>query len=190
MTQGGMDIRTARRVACPSCRSNNFLGRPQCWQCGASLPPPEAAAPTAAAPAAAQPAFAPAQASPTPSPARRVGVIVGGAAACILVGLTGAVMVSGRSHPSSGGNRAVAAQQAELERMRQQMLHGSDLPQPSSATSSDPTQAAARREIDRLRREAGMADPHADSSGQVHLQGGGSMSADEWRKTQRALGGL
>ena len=29
------------RIACPQCRSNNFVGQPRCWQCGSSLPPPE-----------------------------------------------------------------------------------------------------------------------------------------------------
>src|SRR5437667_2351552 len=30
------------RIPCPRCRANNFLGQPTCWQCGGSLPPPEA----------------------------------------------------------------------------------------------------------------------------------------------------
>ncbi len=31
-----------QRLACPRCRANNFVGQAQCWQCKASLPPPEA----------------------------------------------------------------------------------------------------------------------------------------------------
>ena len=31
-----------QRLACPRCHANNFVGQAQCWQCKASLPPPEA----------------------------------------------------------------------------------------------------------------------------------------------------
>ncbi len=34
--------RSGERVACTRCRANNFVGQAQCWQCGNSLPPPEA----------------------------------------------------------------------------------------------------------------------------------------------------
>jgi hypothetical protein len=33
------------RIPCPKCRSNNFPGQTNCWQCGASLPPPNVFAP-------------------------------------------------------------------------------------------------------------------------------------------------
>src|ERR1041385_1987035 len=33
------------RIPCPRCRANNFVGTPNCWSCGGSLPPPEAFAP-------------------------------------------------------------------------------------------------------------------------------------------------
>ncbi len=33
------------RIPCPKCRSNNFFGQTNCWQCGASLPPPDMLAP-------------------------------------------------------------------------------------------------------------------------------------------------
>src|ERR1051325_5261862 len=50
------------RIPCPKCRSNNFLGQTNCWQCGSSLPPPEAfaaAQPSAMPPPQSQPQFAP-----------------------------------------------------------------------------------------------------------------------------------
>ncbi len=34
--------RSGSRIACTRCRANNFVGQAQCWQCGHSLPPPEA----------------------------------------------------------------------------------------------------------------------------------------------------
>lgn len=34
--------RSGERLACTRCHSNNFVGQAQCWQCGHSLPPPEA----------------------------------------------------------------------------------------------------------------------------------------------------
>src|SRR5207249_3799981 len=31
------------RIVCPRCRANNFAGKTHCWQCSATLPPPESA---------------------------------------------------------------------------------------------------------------------------------------------------
>lgn len=183
MNQKGLDIRERQRIPCPRCGANNFPGQVRCWQCGASLPPPEEIG------AASAPATPPRGSVPPPVPTRpsrrsRTGLWVLLAAALILACAIPLFLRSVRT-----GAARSASEQAELQRLRQQMLRGDELPgsQPAEPLEQNSVEARARRELDRLRQEAGLANPPADSSGQVHLQTGGSLSADEWQRAQRAL---
>src|SRR5690349_10083824 len=95
-----------QRVPCPKCKANNFLATTNCWQCGSSLPPPEAfgAAPqpapqgVARRPHSFQPASVEAAYQPTPVAGRGgLGVIIAVIVALIVVIGGGAAIVRSRS---------------------------------------------------------------------------------------------
>jgi len=178
MTPGGLDIRSHRRIRCPRCGSNNFPGRPRCWQCGASLPPPEDA------PDGPDALPAPAAIAPGRTPPRRDLLRSALWAAAALLVLGGVVLVARNLRPAR--EAAGSREQAELRAIERQMLHRGDLPGPD-APATDPVEARARRELERLRREAGLSTPPTDQAGRVHLGTGGTISAEEWSRARRAL---
>jgi hypothetical protein len=56
-------------------------------------------------------------------------------------------------------------------------------------TSIDPNSPEGRgqQELKRLERQLGPLAPPADASGRVHLQTGGSISAEEWERARRSI---
>ena len=65
------------------------------------------------------------------------------------------------------------------------MLNGSDAK--TMAPSSKPGATEDQKFIERLKQQHGLDSPPADSSGNVNLQGGGSISKEQY---QRTLDGL
>jgi hypothetical protein len=55
----------------------------------------------------------------------------------------------------------------------------------AAVNDSDPVVEESKRFIDRESRRAGLPDPPTSSDGRVHLRGGGSISADQYRDAQR-----
>lgn len=129
------------RIRCPHCGSNCFPGSDRCWNCGSSLPPPECVSPTT-----------PAGARERACPMERPGF--GGAKTALAVVAIMLVCVAGiyallQSHAASGVRRRQAQLEAIKERLMRERFHGgSGIP---IAPPADPTEAEARRELDRLR---------------------------------------
>ena len=182
------------RIVCQKCRANNFPGQPRCFQCGASLPPPEAVQPAGYS----QPHFAPqpqsvAQAPqipnhgafptpPYPSYARRnsslplvAGVIAIVVVCCGMLFLFTARKVSARRGATG---MAASAQVEELDRLRRD--HGISTP---DTPAHDADTEATRQELSRLRDKFGIntGNPHNPNDGSV--PNGGNITFDQWRRS-------
>ena len=210
-----------QRLACPRCRANNFVGQAQCWQCKASLPPPEAmntptvmgwgqqvGTPPAAGMQATQvqpvnpqgnwqsPAgVSSAQEMPV---ARRRGskmpLIMAGAL------LTASAMVWFAFHRSalppantSGLSLPPGVSTAGTEGVLPDGIlpgsHDIRFAQPERdpmPVSADPTEAAARRAVQRAIPRLGLP-PGTDSDGNVHLRNGSTISREQYEATQEKL---
>lgn len=202
-----------QRISCPKCRSNNFLGQPTCWNCGASLPPPEAMAPPASTiaryPAApvrnAEPPNTPTSIQPpiqsptnpyTHQPIhtpRATGLRIAIWAILILPVL---LAMSWYAKTRSGGN-AIEAQKDAAIKMQEELTRSLDerikasqeRPTGPGALDPDSTDAQARRELKRIYEKTGVgAPPPTDAEGNVHLQGGGTLTREQWEKTRDSLG--
>ena len=197
------------RIVCPRCRSNNFAGKTHCWQCNASLPPPEsvAAAPAPRGSAAnamhaanviAGPAVQRATTSQSashqhpieiargyPVPAGHTSIGKGTLAAMVLaVGAIAIILVwliMGRLHGDSETAHPVSSKPTAI-------AAPSDSSAPSTSPAqeeSDPLVAESKRFIERESRHAGLPEPPVSDDGQVHLRSGGSISAERYREVQR-----
>lgn len=152
-----------RRIICPRCGSNNFLGRPTCFRCGSSLPPPEElSAPelSGAARGVNGPSTAFAVSNPQISPVASVRpsvlklvVVVVVIVAVVLVAFTVV-----RRYTTPSPQRATA----ELEALKDKLMRERGLmPDPSSDPTVDPLEAQARRELQRLQRRLEEQSPLA-----------------------------
>ncbi len=198
-----------QRTPCPKCRANNFSGQTNCWQCGSSLPPPEAvgaATPTPyPQPAPQRPAENPASLAPAPfvqppayfSPPVRSGVGLGlriaiWAVLLIPILAAGAYMAFQRRAIGGVDSQAQAAIEANEKLMRefgqQVRQSGSGTSDPDVLDPNSPT-AQARREIKRLEEKGVIPTvPPTDAEGRIHLQSGGTISPEEWRRARESLG--
>lgn len=152
-----------RRIGCPRCGSNNFVGTPQCWRCGASLPPPEEIgqlnSPTGNAsvppslhgsPTTAGGPVLP-QAGPT-AQWRVVLAVVLAALVCVVIGMVVAGVI--RRNTTSSPRQALESLNPIKERlMRERGLSGRD------AWADDSVEARAREELRRLERRLGTMQP-------------------------------
>jgi hypothetical protein len=179
-----------QRIACPKCRANNFLGQPNCWQCGSSLPPPEALGqPVQPAP---QPYAPVPQAAPfahTIAPAARKG---GAWKTVVPVVLILVVAGAGLIYAAARNQKAPqAAVTKDLIQQLDQLKAQSGQQAPSSGTSAngpvDPDVAAAQRAIDKFRRDNPGFAPPTDAQGNVHLQGGGTITREQWERARNAV---
>ena len=199
------------RIVCPRCRANNFACKTQCWQCSASLPPPESTgAVIAAAPAAtrrvvhsvpdarySQGLPAAAQSGPAAprhaeldrghgAPATTGPRLNGGTAAALvcsaLLMFLVVWLVAGRLRTDSDAARALPSSSSA-------QLLAPPTPESRAAQAapddSDPVVAEGKRVIERESRHAGLPEPPVSGDGQVYLRGGGSISPDRYRDAQR-----
>ncbi len=187
-----------QRIPCPKCRANNFLGKTNCWQCGSSLPPPEAFGATPAAyvqpaqPAAFSSGQAPLGYHPQASAKRGGPAIAIAVAAVLVIVVVGAfAMARSRGHRGVPGNLDLSPEQMrqirEFQNSVRQSSGSSDL---SSSTDPDSPESQGRREIKRLE-DKGLVPsaPKPDSEGRIHLQSGGTISPEEWERARQSLGG-
>lgn len=197
------------RIACPRCRANNFVGQAQCWQCRASLPPPEAVLPQAfpaARPTAPAHPPTPRQAAPpsglSPKAASRIIAVCIGLIAFFSVVLAMqrrqetpqavAVPAPARTIPAlpevgaeSRPLTAPEAQRAVIGPMPQSPLA---LPAPSLQSEVPPLPLMARPAQEQMRKmtsETGVQP--GDLGAQVPLQGGGSLTREEYNAAVRKL---
>jgi hypothetical protein len=167
------------RIKCPRCGVNNFTGQTNCWKCSGSLPPPEAVSPPAVFP---QPQAAMQSSAPARVPARRGSrwMVIVPVALLILV-LAGALFwFASRRHAQTGAIGDIAAQLDALNAQKERILRQNP-PALSDPSVLDPDSetARARRELQRLEKKLGNSLPPTDAQGRVHLQGGGTLSAEE-----------
>ena len=80
---------------------------------------------------------------------------------------------------------ALKARQGEM--MKQGAAGSTGISDPYSLDPDSP-EAKAQRELKRLREKAGIsAPPPTDANGNVHLQGGGTLTREEWEKAQNSV---
>jgi hypothetical protein len=74
---------------------------------------------------------------------------------------------------------------------KQKELGGATPPSISNPASLDPDslEGRAQRELQRLQKKAGVGGPPTDANGNVHLQGGGVISREEWEKARSSVTG-
>ena len=189
-----------QRIFCPRCRANNFLGQTNCWQCGASLPPPEAGAyvPSPAnilrgAPM--QPSQIPVQhppqwqANPNPpfdtssSSNRKIWFVV----IPVILVLIGVIfyLMSMLNSKKAGPTDDLHAQIERLKQQEKGMMDNRN--KPTGTDEVDETTQAAKREIQRLREKQGLTAPNPDADGSITLQTGGKITSEDWDKARRSL---
>ena len=199
-----------QRIPCPRCRSNNFPGHTNCWQCGATLPPPESAFPISVRSARPNVEFPIPNALPMPppvAPGSRAMVSLPSAAprpgfnwfylrlGILAVTLLG--MLAGATYYANLGRTATqidsGTQQAieqidQMGRSMEQMINQSQQPI-SSPAAMDPNsvEAQAKRELERLQRQHGVTPPPVSPDGTVRLQSGGTLNPEEYERARRAL---
>lgn len=166
----------SERVRCPRCGANNFPGTAQCWQCQASLPPPEAIDQPYAPP--------PLLTRSAGSPSRRIpsAVLIVALVAAVLAALT---VFGVRRWSAHQADRRLAELNALKERLLQQRARG--ILRQGDPSELDPTEAQARREIRRLEQQ--LDQMPLGGGGDVRLRGGGAMSAEEYERWRRELRG-
>lgn len=164
------------RIVCPRCRANNFPGAPRCWQCSASLPPPEALQDVGPSGMADIPHVPPPISRRPPTLAIVVAVL-----ALVLMALS---IVAVRRLSADRAERRMA----ELEALKQRLMQerGRLTPRGEASEDLDPTEEQARREIRRLERQLDQM-PFGGGGGDVRLRTGGSMSAQEYERWRREL---
>jgi len=171
----------------------------RCWQCGNSLPPPEAmgqpARPVGFAPPQAGLGAAPTAQSPPPNaysydviPARRssrwLTILPVALLFVIVLGVLFAIALRSRSGKSMvpGLDDAQEKVNAYADRLRRE-LQGVE----SDSDADDPLTSQVRREIKRLSGQIGAAAPPADSQGNVHLRTGGTITREEWERARDSV---
>jgi hypothetical protein len=201
-----------QRITCPKCRSNNFVGQPQCWNCGASLPPPEALSPSPPVirqqsaqeyPTVAQRptpiaqfptpnAHQPYTRAPSQSP-RLLGLRI----ALWVILILPALLAAGWYAKTRTTGNAIDAQKDAAIKMQEELMKGLDerikasKEQPPGTNELDPSspEAQARRELKTIYEKTGVgAPPPTDAEGNVHLQGGGTVTREQWEKARESLG--
>ncbi len=176
------------RVGCPRCAANNFAGKATCWKCGASLPPPEAAAPVAgfvlqARPpqqSVQQPVYAPDSHSRRTS--RRVIVVPAVLLVLACAAVAAFYVVNRKRDPLMDQLNSLKSQlQSQRDRL------GAEIPRNASGDSiDDDTESRAKREIGRLNEMNQLAAP-ISPDGQVHLRTGGTVKRETWEKARDAI---
>jgi hypothetical protein len=174
------------RIPCPRCRANNFPGKPNCWQCGGSLPPPEALRQAAGPPPPQgypQPMFHP----PFSGGRKRASWIVVVPVLLILLFVTGglfAYVARMRTANPGSGLDALQALRKQMEgRIQQEVSRDAESSEPD-----DPLEQRAKRELGRLYEKRGYTPPPADADGNIHLRTGGTVTQEQWNRALDAVG--
>lgn len=211
-----------QRLACPRCRTNNFVGQAECWQCKASLPSPESINTPTVAGWAQPSSAAPPQSPHTPvTNPQAVSPQANWQAANAVTSVEEASMLSRRSSktplmmagalmtagvvvwlafhratpasPAAGLSLPPGVSANETQGVLPDgMLPGSHdirLAQPERdliPPSADPTEAAARRAVQRAIPRLGLP-PGTGSDGTVHLRNGDTISREQYEATQEKL---
>lgn len=179
---------SAERVRCLRCGANNFPGQAQCWQCRASLPPPE----EVGIPARPQPqTFAPLAPAP---PRWRAGMLLRLALVgilCAAFAVTLQVWWPGRAEKADRAympSPTVVPASRESGAVRMDTGPAWD---PSVSAENDPVAAEARRALERAHRELSLPIDGStrDPQERYSLRGGGSLRAEDVERAQRALRG-
>ncbi|MEP6754505.1 MAG: hypothetical protein ABJA67_03305 [Chthonomonadales bacterium] len=167
------------RVTCPRCGANNFVGQPSCWQCQSSMPPPEAIGISSPHQFNQQP-FAP------PRRTMPMGAVVAITICLILASVVGAYILFGRPHKSDVAEPG--SLQAKIDELKKQEAAlgkrmGSQVPEPTLG-SNDELGSAAQRRLQELKEKAGAmgAAPPSMGNDDIRLQGGGSLTKDQYQK--------
>ena len=176
------------RITCPSCSANNFAGKSGCWQCGAPLGTQTTTRPagrSSAGPATSH------HSPPLPSTQNdgfiRTWGMSKGVAALVVAAAVGAFLIVwfaaarvrsndtgiSSAHPISAPSAAPSDRSMPAER--------------SATQDTDPIVDESKRFIERESRHAGLDPPPVASDGKVHLQNGGSISAEQYRDAQRRV---
>ncbi len=108
-----------------------------------------------------------------------------------------ALLAAGWYAKTHATGTAIDAQKEAAIKMQEELMKGLDerikasREQPSGASSLDPSspEAQARRELKSIYEKTGVgAAPPTDAEGNVHLQGGGTISKQQWEKARQSLG--
>lgn len=138
-----------RRIVCGRCGANNFLGGPQCWRCHGPLPPPEEVLTQSAGhlPPSAMPQTSPRQVGP-PRVWQLIALLVGAMVAATLAFFL--LLHAWKAHTTPSPQEAAARLNALKDRLvRERGL----APYSGETSATDPLEAHARREIERLERQ-------------------------------------
>lgn len=160
------------RIRCPSCGANNFPGVAQCWQCGAPLSP----GPIHGSWSHVQPARSP----------RRLPLIIPVLALLVLAVMGVLILRSTLRAPVSGG--PLSAQ--ELRDLEQRLLRRSELESTAAPSGPDALEAQARRELERLKRQAGILEERQGGAMRPPIEPRTRISQEEWERAGRDLRGI
>lgn len=178
------------RIACPRCRSNNFLGQTHCWQCRSPLPPPEAMSGYAPPQAVSAPVWT------APSLSRRARNPLPLIFVSLLV-LCGVLVftITRRSKPGETSPHASRLPDRENRSQREEsgtpekVWDVGPITEPSAKPEYDPVAEQARRAVERASQELDLPPPNAarDADGRIRLRGGGSVRQEEWDRARRKV---
>ena len=150
------------RIRCRRCGANSFPGSQACWNCGASLPPPEETS--------ISDVVEPGQ--PVP---QRISPQVGTHRNAVIVIVVAAVLLAAMYlFVHRIAQSGVEARQAQLRALQQRLMRerlggAGRIPM---APTTDPTEAQARRELERLQRQLDtMPMPGPGSDARLRTEG-------------------
>src|SRR5579862_9479653 len=164
------------RIYCMRCGANNFPGQPKCFQCGASLPPPESLGVGAPQTVPTPQQYFAQPAAPIPVHRTRLGMVIAVIATAILMAGSLYAMHLRNTGPAASQS-GIRSEMDELDRLRR------DAGAPAQAAPEQPAGANnTERELDRLRQKYGINDPGSSGS-----SGGsaGAITFDQYQHGQR-----
>ena len=183
------------RIICSRCGSNNFAGKPNCWQCSAPLAgntgrPAQSKStttPDARRNHVSQPAPQRPYTAPFADPfvrkwgmSRGMAVILGGVGIGVFLAVW---FVAGRPR----GNEEVLRSEPGPSRAVSSPATADQPLERTAAEIDDPIVDESKRFIDHESRHAGLPQPPTGSDGRVHLRSGGSITTDQYRDAQRRV---
>ncbi len=160
------------RIRCPSCGANNFPGVSHCWQCGVPLPP-----------GLGHGTFSHVQ--PARSP-RRLPLIIP-VLALLALAVMGVLILRSTLRARVAGGPLSAQEMRDLE---QRLLRRSELESRPAPSGPDALEAQARRELERLKRQAGILEERQGGAVRPPAGPGMRISPEEWERAGRDLRGI
>lgn len=160
------------RIRCPSCGANNFPGVSQCWQCGMPLPPGQLHGTLSQV----QPARAP----------RRLPLIVP-LLVLLALAVMGVLIVRSSLRARLAGGPLSGQEMRDIE---QRLLRRSELESSPAPSGPDALEAQARRELERLKRQAGILEERQGGAMRPSTGPRMRISPEEWERAGRDLRGI